>query len=94
MGLGREVLSLDKNCYSCSGNNSSVVNAFKMACLAYFPSPVTYKGKVFAREVLLGMQGRLMKQLELRFPLKKLQEDVNHRFMKEAMNEQKMLSLS
>ena len=88
------MLSIDKNCYSCSGNNSSIVNAFKMACLAYFPSPVLYKGSVFAREVLLTMQARLMKQVEHRFPWKKLLEDMTHQFLKEAVSDQKMLSLS
>ena len=39
-------------CLSCTNHNPSVLSAFKMACLAYFPSNVSFKGKVYKRAYL------------------------------------------
>jgi len=46
------VLTIDKQCQSCTNHNPSVLSAFKMACLAYIPSTVTYKGQSYKREYL------------------------------------------
>jgi hypothetical protein len=49
-------IKLNKQCLSCSGNASVVLNAFKIACLAYSPSTVGYRAKVFSREFLLNLK--------------------------------------
>ena len=33
--LREKIISLDKNCISCSGHQQVVLKAFKMACLSY-----------------------------------------------------------
>lgn len=48
-----KVVSLDKNCVSCSQKPSMIVNAFKMACLAYQPTEVEVDGKLLGRHVLI-----------------------------------------
>lgn len=62
MGAGAKprsaVLSVDRPSVMFSGAN--VQNAFKMACLAYAPSPVTYRQTVFQRRDLLEVQRRLL----------------------------------
>jgi len=52
------VLSVERPSAMFSGTN--VQNAFKMACLAYAPSPVTYRQTVFQRRDLLEVQRRLL----------------------------------
>ena len=46
-GLGRQssnqYIALDRHCISCSGQSSLVMSAFKIACLSYSPSPLTYR---------------------------------------------------
>ncbi|CAI2367510.1 unnamed protein product [Moneuplotes crassus] len=52
------VLSLDKNCVSCSQSNGLVMKAFKMACLSYEPSKIQYKDKTYKRENLLLLKSK------------------------------------
>ena len=33
--ISKDLLSLDSKCFSCSGQSSDIMGAFKMACLAY-----------------------------------------------------------
>ena len=42
---GSNAVTIDKTCYSCTSSNSIVLSAFKMACLAYHPSPLTLPGQ-------------------------------------------------
>ena len=46
-------LKLDKQCLTWSGNSAVVLNAFKIACLAYSPSTVAYRESVYQRNDLL-----------------------------------------
>lgn len=62
-GIGKSVVSIDKQCLSCTGQASVVINAFKIACLAYAPSSVVYKESVFTRKELLEAQGLLLKSV-------------------------------
>jgi hypothetical protein len=59
----KAVVSIDKQCLSCTGQASVVINAFKIACLAYAPSSITYKECLFTRKELLEAQGLLLKGL-------------------------------
>lgn len=45
----RGIVVPDKKCLSCSGNKQVIMQAFKLACLAYVPSNVLYRGKVLSR---------------------------------------------
>eukprot|EP00920_Eleutheroschizon_duboscqi_P042893 GHVT01102132.1.p1 GENE.GHVT01102132.1~~GHVT01102132.1.p1 ORF type:complete len:570 (-),score=82.48 GHVT01102132.1:1026-2651(-) len=42
------VISLDQRCVSCSGQSTTVLAGFKIACLQYHPGPITYNAKVRA----------------------------------------------
>jgi hypothetical protein len=54
------VISVDKRCLSCAGQTSSVLSAFKMACLAYEPSQVIYQNRTFTRKQLLNFQTNIL----------------------------------
>lgn len=54
--MNKTSISLDKQCISCSGQVNMITSAFKIACLAYTPSPVQFKGMSYPRAELLEMQ--------------------------------------
>ena len=59
----KQVISIDKQCLSCTGQASVVLTAFKIACLAYSPSPVYYKDSVFTRKELIELQAKIISSL-------------------------------
>ncbi|OMJ68755.1 hypothetical protein SteCoe_33696 [Stentor coeruleus] len=54
------VVSIDKRCLSCTGQSSSIISAFKLACLAYEPSSVMYHDKKFTRNEMLRLQKNIL----------------------------------
>lgn len=50
---GAPVINVDTRCLSCSGQAPTVMTAFKMACLQYTPSQISYQGKEYDRGELL-----------------------------------------
>lgn len=56
-----KIVSLDKRCLSCAGQSSSVISAFKIACLAYEPSAVFFQDRRYSRKELLNVQRNIMK---------------------------------
>jgi hypothetical protein len=60
-GEMKSSMTIDKNCLSClssSGNQqekSRVLNAFKLACLSYSPSPVTFELEEHKRSDFLSL---------------------------------------
>eukprot|EP00920_Eleutheroschizon_duboscqi_P042903 GHVT01102142.1.p1 GENE.GHVT01102142.1~~GHVT01102142.1.p1 ORF type:complete len:237 (-),score=21.76 GHVT01102142.1:201-911(-) len=56
------VISLDQRCVSCSGQSTTVLAGFKIACLQYHPGPITYNAKVFNRSDLLSVRSKLLVQ--------------------------------
>ncbi|OMJ75757.1 hypothetical protein SteCoe_25021 [Stentor coeruleus] len=50
-------ISLKADCMSCSGQNPTILNAFKMACLNYMPSSVKYRHRAYTRKQLIGILG-------------------------------------
>ena len=56
-----KIVSLDKRCLSCAGQSSSVIAAFKIACLAYEPSLVPLQEKKYSRKELISMQRSLLR---------------------------------
>lgn len=54
------VVTLDKQCISCTNQSPIVISAFKMACLAYAPTPITYMRQSYTRRELIEMQGQLL----------------------------------
>ena len=55
-------LSLKTECMSCSGNNTVVMTAFKMACINYNPSPIKYSLKTFTRKQLINLLGTFINE--------------------------------
>lgn len=56
-------VSLDKQCLTCSGQSSVVMKAFKIACLAYKPSPVNFpekSSKTYSRLDLIDLKGNIL----------------------------------
>lgn len=56
----RPVVHLDKTCQGCSGNNGFVVSAFKMACLAYEPTPVKFRHHEYDRKHLIQTRSNIL----------------------------------
>lgn len=54
------VVSVDRQCLSCAGQASVVISAFKVACLAYAPTPISYRKAIFQRRELLEIQNRVL----------------------------------
>ena len=70
-------VSLDKQCLTCSGQSSVVMKAFKIACLAYKPSPVVFpetEMKSHLRIDLLNLKGKMLKNLE-KIPLTRIMRE-------------------
>lgn len=60
--LQKQYLSLKPECMSCSGANTLVTSAFKMACINYNPSPVKYNMKVFTRKQIIQVLGNFINE--------------------------------
>lgn len=43
----RNVIQVDRNCLSCSGNNNQIIHQLKLACLSYTHSPIVYQEKKY-----------------------------------------------
>ena len=56
------VISLEQSSIKLAGQASNLVSAFKMACLAYNPSPVHYRGKSYDRISLLRARNKLLQE--------------------------------
>jgi hypothetical protein len=56
----RQVVTMSTDCVSCSGQSSGLVAAFKMACLSYSPSQLTYRHRKFTRQGLLQVQAGML----------------------------------
>ncbi|CAI2359661.1 unnamed protein product [Moneuplotes crassus] len=57
------VVTVDKDCYSCSNSNQVVLKAFKMACLSYYPSSITFENKVVSRRWLHLKRSEIIKNI-------------------------------
>ena len=60
INFNKTSISLDKQCISCSGQVNMITSAFKIACLAYTPSPVIYRENTYQRIDLLEMQKKVI----------------------------------
>lgn len=47
------VVTMYDKCFSCNGYPATTLSAFKMACLAYHPSPIKIDSQNYKREELL-----------------------------------------
>ncbi|CDW76690.1 UNKNOWN [Stylonychia lemnae] len=59
----KSVISIDKNCFSCSGQQNVVMNAFKMACLQYQPQRVLLGSESFERFDLIEQSVRNLEKM-------------------------------
>jgi len=57
-------LSLEKGCLSCAGVPSHTMDLFKLACIQYQPSNVSYRSNHMTRKKLLGMRKTLIDKCE------------------------------
>ena len=62
--MPKTVINIDKQCFSCTGQSSVVLNAFKIACLAYVPSPVLFHNEQFSRKELLEYQRKMLEGIK------------------------------
>lgn len=73
---GKNVLQLDQNCLSCSGQPAQITSAFKVACLAYNPSTVNIEGQSYKREEILEVATRLLQAARQQYGLKQTPKDL------------------
>ncbi|CAI2368467.1 unnamed protein product [Moneuplotes crassus] len=59
-GIKKKVISIDKQCLNCSPQPTTVIKAFKMACLTYKSSNVFWEGKEYSREEMGRMRQCLL----------------------------------
>ncbi|OMJ66946.1 hypothetical protein SteCoe_36034 [Stentor coeruleus] len=60
--IPKPYLSLKPECMSCSGSNTLVTSAFKMACINYNPSPVKYNLRSFSRKQIIQTLGTFLSE--------------------------------
>ncbi|TNV73364.1 hypothetical protein FGO68_gene8975 [Halteria grandinella] len=60
----KPLLKIDQNCFTCSKseNQTSLKNAFKIACLAYTPKQIAFGGQAFLKEELLTRSMNLIEK--------------------------------
>ena len=58
------IIQLHKPCLSCAGPTSMILDLYKVACLAYAPSPVEVNGVVLPREYCLDQQYALLRSTQ------------------------------
>ena len=58
-------IQVNNNCLQCSGNASFIKKAFKLACLTYNSSKVTYQNQQFMREELLHIREEMILESEM-----------------------------
>lgn len=64
---GNDIVSIEKSCITCANKGQTlnsqipqIMKLFKIACLSYNPSPVTFDNKSFSRNELIEAQGYLL----------------------------------
>jgi len=58
------IVTLDKRCLSCSNSSATVLAGFKMACLQYVASPITYDDRPRSRLELIRLRFDLLSQIK------------------------------
>eukprot|EP00359_Climacostomum_virens_P000882 CAMPEP_0204896932 /NCGR_PEP_ID=MMETSP1397-20131031/452_1 /ASSEMBLY_ACC=CAM_ASM_000891 /TAXON_ID=49980 /ORGANISM="Climacostomum Climacostomum virens, Strain Stock W-24" /LENGTH=675 /DNA_ID=CAMNT_0052064619 /DNA_START=1209 /DNA_END=3236 /DNA_ORIENTATION=+ len=53
-------IKISADCLSCAGKSSMVTHAFKLACISYDPSPLSYRNRIFTRTQLLQVEGNML----------------------------------
>eukprot|EP00347_Sterkiella_histriomuscorum_P011593 403371861 len=54
------VVSINKDCITCSNQSAIIMKGFKMACLSYQSSHLSYKKVQYSREQLIQLKGQLI----------------------------------
>lgn len=55
-----DVLKVDRNCLSCSGNMAQTMHQLKIACLSYTSAPILYQGNQFKLTDLLALKAKVI----------------------------------
>ncbi|CDW87687.1 UNKNOWN [Stylonychia lemnae] len=63
-GPNRNTIFVDRNCISCSGNSSVLLQHIKVACLSYQNNPVTYKNSVYTMNEINGLKYTLLNECQ------------------------------
>ena len=58
-------IQVNNNCLQCSGNASFIKKAFKLACLTYASTKVTWSNDQYMREELLQMREEMLFETEV-----------------------------
>ena len=58
--MSKSAIKVNNNCINCSGNASFIKKAFKIACIGYGSSMVSFKNQSYTRAQLLKMQMELV----------------------------------
>lgn len=59
------VFTINKLCASCSGQNQHVIKLFKLACIYYQSSKVSYQGHELERDMVAELQSNLCSQIQM-----------------------------
>ena len=57
-------VKLDEKCLSCTGAAAQAMQLFKVACISYHPSAVSYRQNQLSRKRLLNMRRTLVDKCE------------------------------
>ena len=49
----KPIITIDRNCLSCSTQQKVILNAFKVACLQYTPTKIMFENELYEREYLI-----------------------------------------
>jgi hypothetical protein len=58
----RQVVSMPPDCVSYPGHPAGLISAFKLACLSYTPSLMTYRHQQLSRQQLISIQGSMLQE--------------------------------
>lgn len=59
------VFTINKLCASCSGQNQHIIKLFKLACIYYQSSKVSYHGHELERDMVADLQSSLCGQIQV-----------------------------
>ena len=54
---------MDRQALAASGNANFMNQMFKLACLAYLPTPIIYRGRNYTRQQLIFLRGKMLQNV-------------------------------
>lgn len=59
-----KILKVDRNCLTCSGNPSQVIQQLKLACLSFTSSPINYQDKKYEVSEMLRVKANVLAECQ------------------------------